>query len=173
MPPMKPSTLSFLAALLAPALPGLAPPACAQPAPAVRAEQPWARATAPQQQVGGAYVTLTSPADDRLLGASSPIAGKVEVHEMRMDGAVMQMRELPDGLALPAGQAVRLAPGGRHIMLVDLRRPLKAGESVPVQLRFQHAPPLDLQFQVGPPGARGPGQAGAAPPAQAGQAHAH
>ena len=143
----------FAALAVALALSG---PALAQPAPAVRADQPWARATAPQQQVGAAYVTLTSPAGDRLVGASSPLAARVEVHEMRMDGPVMQMRELPDGLPLLPGQAVTLKPGGYHMMLVNLARPLRAGESIPVQLRFQNAPPLDLQFQVGSPGARGP-----------------
>ena len=81
--------------------------AAAQPS-AVHAEQPWARATAPRQTVGGVYVTLTSPADDRLMGASSPVAGHAEVHEMTMDGNVMKMRELTDGLKLPAGQAVAL-----------------------------------------------------------------
>lgn len=144
---------TFLALILAAAL---STPALAQPTPTVRADQPWARATAPQQQVGAAYVTLTSPVGDRLVGASSPVAARVEVHEMHMDGAVMQMRELTDGLPLPAGKPVTLAPGGLHIMLVNLARPLRAGESIPVQLRFQNAPPLDLQFQVGPPGARGP-----------------
>ena len=125
----------------------------------IRAEQPWARATAPQQKVGGAYVTLTSPADDRLIGASSPVAGRVELHEMRMDGTIMRMRDLADGLALPAGKAVALAPGGYHIMLADLKQPLVAGQVIPVQLRFQTAPPLDLQVRVGPPGASGPGAA--------------
>ncbi len=122
----------------------------------IRAEQPWARATAPQQKVGGAYVTLTSPADDRLLGASSPVAGRVEVHEMTMDGGVMRMREQKDGLALPAGKPVALAPGGYHIMLMDLQKPLVAGQVIAVQLRFQHAAPLDLEVKIAPVGAQGP-----------------
>ncbi len=129
--------------------------AAAQPAPVV-AEHPWARATAPQQQVGGAYVTLTSPAADRLVGVTSPAAAKVEVHEMQMDGTVMRMRELPDGLPLPAGQAVALAPGGYHFMLVGLKAPLVAGQTIAMHLVFEHAPPLDLQVGVGPAGARGP-----------------
>jgi len=145
-----------LLSLSALAQPALAQPALAQPAAPVRADQPWARATAPQQETGAAYVTLTSPAGDRLVGASSPLAGRAEVHSVRMDGAVMQMREMDGGLPLPAGQPVVLTPGGYHIMLVNLTRPLRAGESIPVQLRFQNAPPLDLQFQVGAPGARGP-----------------
>ena len=75
---------------------------------------------------------------------------------MRMDGDVMRMRELPDGLALPAGRAVTLAPGGYHIMLMNLRQPLVAGQRIPVQLRFRDAPPLDVELQVAPVGAQGP-----------------
>jgi len=122
----------------------------------VQAARPWARATAPGQTVGGGYVTLTSPSDDRVVGGSSPIAAKVEVHNMSMDGGVMRMRGLSDGLPLPAGQAVALAPGGRHVMLVGLKQPLVAGQTVPVQLRFQNAPPLNLMLKVAPIGAAGP-----------------
>lgn len=136
--------------------------ALAQAPSPVSAERPWARATAPQHKVGGGYVTLTSPADDRLISASSPVAGHVEVREMRMDGDVMRMRELADGLPLLAGKRVALSPGGFHIMLMDLKQPLVAGQSVPVQLRFQKAPPLDVTFQVVPIGASGPGMQGGA-----------
>ncbi len=125
--------------------------------PTIRAEQPWARATAPRQTVGGVYVTLTSPVDDRLLSVSSPVAGHAEVHEMTMEGNVMRMRELTGGLKLPAGKAVALAPGGLHVMLVDLKQPLAAGQVIPVQFRFEHAPPVDLQVRVAPVGAQGPG----------------
>ncbi len=128
---------------------------------AIRAEQAWARATAPQQKVGGAYVTLISPGDDRLVGVSSPVAGRAEVHEMRMDGNVMRMREVEGGLALPAGKVVALAPGGYHIMLVELKQPLVAGQVIPMQLRFRSAPPLDLQVRVAPVGASAPPGAGA------------
>lgn len=121
----------------------------------VRAEQPWARATAPRQTVGGAYVTLTSPVDDRLLGANSPV-GRAEVHEMTLDGQVMRMREQKDGIALPAGKPVALAPGGYHIMIMDLNKALVAGQTIMVQLRFQHAPPMDLEVKVVPIGAQGP-----------------
>lgn len=122
----------------------------------IQVEQPWARATAPQQKVGGAYVTLTSPSGDRLLGASSPAASRVELHEMRTEGDVMRMRELAGGLDLPAGRAVAMAPGGYHLMLVDLKQPLVAGQSVPVQLRFRDAPPVEVQLQVAPVAAAGP-----------------
>lgn len=123
---------------------------------AVRAEQPWARATAPKQTVGGAYVALTSPVDDRLMGASSPAAGHVELHEMTMDASVMRMRELKGGLPLPAGKTVTLAPGGQHMMLVDLRGPLTAGQVIVLQLRFEHAAPVELEVPVAPVGASGP-----------------
>jgi copper(I)-binding protein len=123
----------------------------------IRAEQPWARATAPQQKVGGAYVTLTSPIDDRLVGVSSPVAGRVEVHEMTMEGSVMRMREVAGGLPLPAGKTVALAPGGYHIMLMDLRKPLIAGQVIALQLRFEHAAPLELEAPIAPVGAQGPG----------------
>ncbi len=124
--------------------------------PSIRVEQPWARATAPQQKVGGAYVTLTSPVDDRLMGANSPAAGRAELHEMTMDGQVMRMREQKDGIALPAGKPVALAPGGYHIMLMDMHKPLVAGQTITVRLRFQHAPPMDLDVKVAPIGAQGP-----------------
>ena len=123
----------------------------------VQAEQPWARATAPRQTVAGIYVTLTSPVDDRLLGVTSSLPGRVEVHATTMDGGVARMRELADGLALPAGQPVALAPGGIHIMVMDLQEPLKMGEEVHLNLRFQHAPPLHLSVPVASIGARGPG----------------
>ncbi len=97
--------------LAAATLPSLAPAASAQPA-AVQAQDAWARATPPHASTGVIYLTLTSPAGDRLTGASSPAASRASVHEMRMDGAVMRMAAVPDGLALPPGQAVALAPGG-------------------------------------------------------------
>jgi len=131
---------------------------------AIHAEQAWARATAPQQKVGGAYVTLISPDDDQLVGVSSPVAGRAEVHEMRMDGNVMRMREVEGGLALPAGKVVALAPGGYHIMLMDLKQPLVAGQVIPMQLRFRSAPPLDLQVRVAPVGASASPGAGASAP---------
>lgn len=125
----------------------------------VQADAPWARATAPQQRVGGVYVTLTSPTGDTLVGATTPAAGRVEIHEMQMQGDVMRMRELPNGLPLPAGQAVVMAPGGHHLMLMDLRGPLVAGRTVPVQLRFRNAPPLEVQATVAPVGAQAPASA--------------
>ena len=85
----------------------------------------WARATPGGAKVGGGYVTIENngTAADRLVGGSSPAAGKVEVHEMAMDNDVMKMRPVKDGLPIPAGQTVKLEPGGYHIMLMELKLP--------------------------------------------------
>jgi periplasmic copper chaperone A len=99
---------------------------------------PWVRATVPQQQASGAFMTLTAPQGARLVGASSPVAGVVEVHEMKREGDVMRMRAI-DGLDLPAGRAVKLEPGGYHVMLMSLKQTLNAGETVPLTLIFESA----------------------------------
>lgn len=97
------------------------------------ATAPWVRASVAGQQATGLFVDLKSPTAARLVGGSSPVAASVEVHEMRMDNGVMRMRALP-ALALPAGQSVSLKPGGHHVMLMGLRQPVKAGDTVPVTL---------------------------------------
>lgn len=99
----------------------------------VEIKDPWARATRPGQKVGAAYMSLTAQHDARLIGARSPVAGRVEIHEMKMQGDVMKMRAL-EALALPAGKTIVLEPGGYHIMLLDLEKPLREGESVPLTL---------------------------------------
>lgn len=96
----------------------------------------WARATVPGQSAGGAFMTLTAKESARLVGASSPAAGLVEIHEMAMDGNLMKMRAVPV-LDLPAGRAVELKAGGFHVMLLDLKRPLAVGEKIPLELRFE------------------------------------
>jgi copper(I)-binding protein len=93
----------------------------------------WVRATVPQQQSTGAYLQLKSAEGGRLVEARSPVAGQTELHEMAMDGNVMRMRAVP-AIELPAGQAVELKPGGLHLMLMMLKKPLKDGETVPLQL---------------------------------------
>lgn len=130
--------------------------------PSVQAYDVWARATPPGASTAAVYMTLTSSEGDRLTSASSPTAGKAQVHEMRMEGNIMRMRPVPDGLPLPTGKPVTLAPGGYHLMLEQLKAPLKAGEAVPVHLTFQKAPPLDVIAQVQPIGAAGPGLSGKA-----------
>ena len=93
----------------------------------------WVRGTVPQQQATGAFMQITSTQGGKLVSASSPVAGVVEIHEMAMDGNVMKMRAIP-GLDLPAGKAVDLKPGGYHVMLMGLKQPLKDGETVPLTL---------------------------------------
>jgi periplasmic copper chaperone A len=93
----------------------------------------WVRGTVAQQKATGMFAQITSVKGAKLVAASSPVAGVVEIHEMSMDGTVMKMRAVPS-LALPAGKAVELKPGGFHIMLMDLKQPLKAGDAVPIVL---------------------------------------
>ncbi|WP_448664111.1 copper chaperone PCu(A)C [Sphingomonas sp. CJ20] len=103
--------------------------------------QPWTRQTAPGQSVGGGFMTIANTAKrpDQLLGGSSPVAQRVEIHTMSLEGGVMRMRALPDGLAIPPHGSVSLAPGGYHIMLIGLKRPLALRGRVPLTLRFRHA----------------------------------
>ena len=96
----------------------------------------WARANAPGQTVGAAYMTLISAQDSTMVKVESDIAGTVQIHSMSMDNGVMKMRMLEE-LPLPAGKAEKLAPGGFHLMLFDLKKPLTAGESVKLTLTFR------------------------------------
>ena len=96
----------------------------------------WARATRPGQKVGAAYMTLQSPADTALVKVESPAAGTVEIHTMTMNDGVMKMRML-ENLPLKANETVKLAPGGFHLMLFDLAKPLQAGETVQLTLHFK------------------------------------
>ena len=111
--------------------------ACSTPAFAqVTVKEPWVRATVAQQTATGAFMMLTSPADSKLVEAKSPVAGIVEIHEMKMENNVMKMRAI-NGLDLPAGKAVELKPGGYHVMLMDLKGQVKEGDSVPLTLVFE------------------------------------
>lgn len=112
-------------------------------------DHPFARATPPGAQIGGAYMTIDNKgtADDTLVRASSPAAGKVEIHSMTMDGNVMRMQEIA-ALALPAGKRVTLKPGGFHLMMVDLKAPLAEGSRVPMTLTFAHAGTIDVELAV-------------------------
>lgn len=93
----------------------------------------WARATMPGQKVSGAYMRIQSDVDARLVSASSPAVPRVEVHEMKMDGDVMRMREVK-AIDLPKGKTVSLEPGGFHIMLMNLPKPIAAGDMIPLTL---------------------------------------
>jgi copper(I)-binding protein len=98
---------------------------------------PWVRGTVPGQQATGAFMELTSRSDVTIVSASSPAAGIVEVHEMKMEGGIMRMRAVPR-LALPTGVTVQLKPGSYHVMLMDLKQPLKKGDTVTLMLRLEH-----------------------------------
>jgi len=99
----------------------------------------WIRATVPQQKASAMFGHITSSTGGRLVGASSPVAGVAEVHEMAMEGSVMKMRAIPGGLELPAGKAVALEPKSVHVMLMDLKQQLKPGDIVPVTLVVEGA----------------------------------
>ena len=136
--------LAAAAALFAISLPALAQNA------AIQIEKPWARATPGGASTGAAYMTLDnkSNAEDRLIGASSDIAGTVQIHEMKVVDGIMRMREVAGGLAIPAGGAVALKPGGYHVMLIGLKKPLKAGDGFPLTLRFQKAGNVSVTVPV-------------------------
>src|SRR5437899_11633415 len=112
---------------------------------ALQIGQPWARATPPSAPAGGGFLKITNTGSppDRLVSAKSPAADLVQVHEMKMDGNVMRMREVEKGLEIPAGGSVTLAPGGYHLMMMGLKRPLTQGTSVPVTLVFETAGKID------------------------------
>lgn len=122
----------------------------------------WARASVPGQHGSGAFMTLTASEPVTLVGAATPAAGLAEVHEMKMEGDVMRMRPVP-ALELPAHKPVQLSPGGYHLMLQDLKAPLKPGTSVPVTLTFRTASgeQRQLALQV-PVSVAAPRDAGAA-----------
>ena len=111
----------------------------------------WVRATAPGQRVAGAYLEISSAVPSKLVAASSPAAGSVEIHSMRLKNGVMEMRQL-ESLELPAKQTVKLEPGGLHIMLLDLKKPLKLGDKVPLRLTLQRIDRsktvVDIQAEV-------------------------
>lgn len=112
----------------------VAGPALAQ----VTVTAPWVRATVAQQSSTGAFMQLKSAKAVKLVSVSTPVAGIVEVHEMAMDGQVMRMRAVP-ALELPADKMVELKPGGYHVMLMDLKGQVKAGDTVPLTLVFEGA----------------------------------
>ena len=118
----------------------------------------WARATPGGAKIGGGYLIIANKGAtaDKLTGGSSPAAGKVEVHEMAMNNGVMTMREVKGGLSIPPGQSVTLAPGGYHIMLMELKAPLKKGDKVPVTLAFEKAGEAKVTLDVQGIGATGP-----------------
>ena len=125
---MKRTFLAFLAGSL------LSVSAFAQ----VSVSEPWIRATVPAQKVTGAFMRLQAAQPTRLVGVQTEVAGRAELHEMAMEGQTMRMRRV-DAIELPAGKPVNLASGGYHIMLMDLKRQVKEGESIELTLQVQDA----------------------------------
>ncbi|MCB1465911.1 MAG: copper chaperone PCu(A)C [Rhizobiaceae bacterium] len=112
---------------------------------------PWTRATSPAAKVGGGYLVAVNNGTvaDRLVGASSRAAARVEIHNMTMDNGVMKMRPVPEGMAIPTNGEIELAPGGYHFMLIDLTKPVKEGDRVPVTLQFEKAGSIEVEFIAG------------------------
>lgn len=132
-----------------------AAPAQATEAAPVVVEQAWIRATVKGQTATGGFMTVTSATGATLLGFSSPAARSHQLHEMRMEGDVMRMRQIMS-LPLPAGQAVQLQPGGLHLMLVGLKKPLQDGSMLPVELRLKTAAGKEVKVKVQVPVAKQP-----------------
>ena len=120
--------------------------------------QAWSRATPGGAKVGGGFLTIENKgtAPDRLIGGTSDVASKVEVHEMSMKNGVMTMRPLENGLTIDPGKTVKLAPGGYHLMLMDLKNPLKQGDKLAIGLEFEKAGKVQVSFDVQAVGAPGP-----------------
>ena len=121
--------------------------------------QAWSRQTPSGAKVAGAYLTIENKgsAADRLVGGSGDVAGRFEIHEMAMEDGVMKMRPLDKGLVIDPGKTVKLAPGGNHLMLLDLKSPLKQGDKVPVTLQFEKAGKVNVSLDVQGVGAQAPG----------------
>jgi len=128
----------------------------------ITVEQPWARATPKGAMTGAAYMTLKnkSNTEDRLTAASSDVAAKVQIHEMAVVNGVMQMRQLTNGLPIPASGSVILKPGSYHVMLIGLKKPLVADETFPLMLTFAKAGNISVTVQVKAMGSNPSGKGG-------------
>jgi periplasmic copper chaperone A len=121
--------------------------------------QAWSRATPGGAKIGAGYFTIENKGSvpDRLVAISSDVAGKIDVHEMATTNGVMTMRPLDKGLTVEPGKTVTLAPGGYHLMMMDLKKPLKQGDEVPLTLEFEKAGKVAVTLDVQGVGAKGPG----------------
>lgn len=133
----------------------LATPACAAPPAKVTAADAWCRPAPAGALAGGCYVTLTASVDDRLTAVETTAADHGEIHTMSMDGGIMRMRKLPDGLPLSAGKTVTLKPGADHIMIIGPKIALKEGARVALTLKFQKAAPVKVDAIVRTPPTHG------------------
>lgn len=127
---------------------------------AIKVVQPWVRETPKGAKVGGGYMTITNTGttSDRLVGGTTPVAGRFEIHLMSMDGGVMKMRQLENGIEIKPGETVELKPSGLHVMLMDLKQPFAKGGEIKGTLRFEKAGSLDVVFPVQGMGAPPPGK---------------
>jgi copper(I)-binding protein len=124
----------------------------------IEVRHPWSRATPPGAQVGVGYMEIRNKGSepDRLVAASTPVAKSVEIHVTQREGEVMRMRQVKD-FEIPARERITLRPGGSHLMLVDIVRPLKKGERFTMRLRFERAGEMEVELEVQEQGARHPG----------------
>jgi copper(I)-binding protein len=125
---------------------------------AIEISHPWSRATPPTAEAGGGFlaITNTGATPDRLIAVKSPAADKVEIHEMKMDGNIMRMREVEKGIEIPPGATVELKPGGFHVMFMGLRAPFAKDAKVPLTLVFEKAGSIDVELMVQAMGAQPP-----------------
>ena len=116
----------------------------------ITVEQPWSRATPKGAKTGAVYMTLDNKSGtaDRLTGASSDVADKLQIHEMKVENGVMKMREIAGGLSIPASGSVVLKPGSYHVMLIGLKKPLTVGEKFPLTLTFEKAGNISVTVPV-------------------------
>lgn len=121
--------------------------------------QAWSRATPNGAKIGAGYLTIENKGTtaDKLIGATADISGHIEVHVMSMNNGVMKMRPVEGGLAINSGKTVKLSPNGYHLMIMDLKSPLKRGEKLPVTLEFEKAGKVAVTLDVQSVGAQGPG----------------
>jgi len=122
----------------------------------VEVKEAWVRTSVPGQRATGAFMKITAKENARLVSASSPVAGVVEVHEMKMEGDVMKMRAVQGGLELPAGKTVELKPSGYHVMLMDLKAALPKDSTVPLTLVFKDAKGVESKLELKLPVAMAP-----------------
>lgn len=133
----------------------------------IKIGHPWSRATAPGAPAAGGFLKLENGGDaDRLISASAAVSETVELHTMAMDGNVMRMRKLDNGVEVPAGKTVELKPGGLHVMFIGLKAPLKEGETFPLKLKFEKAGEVTVDVKIEAMGA-------AAAPASHAHEHKH
>jgi len=138
---MKVTFFALVLALITPVIDAATP---------MRIEEAWSRTTAPGQVVGGGFMTIVneSATADRLVSAISPVAAEVQIHNTSMEGGVMRMRQVTEGLEIPANGKVELKPRSMHLMFMQLKAPLETGTTFPVQLQFEKAGAVTAQFRV-------------------------